>query len=165
MALKILSSQKEKFYMDKSFVTETADELVYMAESDIMAFKELLAGTFYPADRKYHIICFHATQAVEKLLKGYIISNGKKIQRIHDLSLLHHVVVEIDTSFKTITDACLFLNTFTPDIRYKNSNPITKQNMSEIKKSLENICTFQPIKEMRNSFGKKHKYEIVDLVN
>jgi HEPN domain-containing protein len=151
--------------MNKLFVTETADELVYIAESDIMAFKELLAGTYYPADRKYHIICFHATQAVEKFLKGYIISNGKKIKRIHDLSLLHHAAMDIDSSFKTITDACLYLNTFTPDIRYKNSNPITKQNMVEIKKSLEAICTFQPIKAMRDSLSKKHKYEIVDSVN
>jgi hypothetical protein len=38
--------------MNKSLVTESADELFYIAESDIMAFNELLAGTYYPADRK-----------------------------------------------------------------------------------------------------------------
>jgi len=73
-----------------------------LAESDIIYFKELLAGIYYPADRKHNIICFHATQIT-----------------------------------------------------------ITKQDIDIIIKSLNSICNFSPIKTMRDSLSKKHKYEIV----
>ena len=68
------------------FVKESSDDLVYMAESDIISAKVLFTETFYPPDLKNNIICFHATQAVEKLLKSYIIKNGKKVGMIHNLN-------------------------------------------------------------------------------
>ena len=147
--------------MGKSPVTESADELIYLAESDIISFKELLAGTYYPADRKYNIICFHAAQAVEKLLKGFIISNGKTVERIHDLDILHQAVAGIDVSFAEIKSECVFLNTFAQNIKYSSKITITKQDIDKIIKSLENVCNFPPIQAMRNSFSKKHNYKIV----
>jgi len=146
--------------MDKSLVTETADDLIYIAESDVMAFNELLAETYYPADRKYNIICFHAAQAVEKFLKGFIINNNKTVKKIHDLDTLLKSAMEIDNSFSKILDNCLLLNEYGPKIKYNTRNQITKQNMDDIIKSLETICNFPPIKTMRDSFGKKHSYEI-----
>ncbi|MDR2701301.1 MAG: HEPN domain-containing protein [Spirochaetaceae bacterium] len=41
---------------DRLLVSETANELVDMAERDMMAVKELLAGIYYPADLKYNIM-------------------------------------------------------------------------------------------------------------
>jgi len=118
--------------MGKSLVTESADELVYIAESDIISFKELLAGTYYPADRKYNIICFHATQAVEKLLKGFIISNGKTVERIHDLDVLQKSAMKIDISFAKIKRECMLLNTFAQNIKYSSKIIITKQDIEKI---------------------------------
>ena len=90
--------------MSKSLVTESADELIFLAESDIIGTKQLLAGTYYPKDRMYNIICFHVNQAVEKLLKGFIISNGKTVEKIHDLDILQKAAMEIDNSFSEIMD-------------------------------------------------------------
>ena len=142
-------------------VKESADELIYIAENDIISAMELLAGTHYPVDRKYNIICFHITQAIEKFLKGYIIYNGSKIGKIHDLAYLHKVAASIDTSFSEIKNECILLNMFTPNLKYSSKKVITKQIMSEIIKSLQAICNFQPIKEMRDSLSKKYNYEIV----
>jgi len=36
--------------------------------------------------------------------------------------------------------------------------------MNEIIKSLKAVCNFPPIKTLRDSFSKKHKYEIVTEV-
>jgi len=36
--------------------------------------------------------------------------------------------------------------------------------MVKILKSLETICNFPPIKTMRDSFAKKHKYEIISKI-
>ena len=60
--------------MGKSLVTESADELFEVAELDIMSVDTLVTNPKYPVDRMYNIICFHATMAVEKFLKGYIIN-------------------------------------------------------------------------------------------
>jgi len=150
--------------MDNSFVTESPEELFYMAENDIISVRELFAGSFYPLDRKYNVICFLATQAVEKFLKGYIISNKKKIEKTHNLDSLHQSAIKIDASFLNIREHTIFLNTFIPNIRYSSSKQITKDEMARIITSMEIICGFPPIKTMRESFSKKHNYEIVSEI-
>jgi len=150
--------------MGKSLVTETPDELTGSAEIDIMAVDSLFTKPKYPVDRMYNIICNHATQAVEKLLKGYIISNGKEIEKMHNLDNLCKVAIEIDDSFKEIAGDCVFLNTYTPDIKYTNKNEITNYDMTTILKSLKIICNFPPLKAMRDLFSKKYNYEIVTEV-
>jgi len=63
--------------MNKPLVTETADMLCYKAEKDIMTVDALYTKPKYPEDQMYDIICFHATQAVEKFLKSFINSPKK----------------------------------------------------------------------------------------
>lgn len=150
--------------MDNFFVTESPEELFYMAENDIISVKELFAGSFYPIDRKYNVICFLATQAVEKFLKGYIISNKKKIEKTHSLDSLHQAATKIEASFTNIREHTIFLNTFIPNIRYSSSKQITKQEMTKIINSMEIISGFPPIKAMRDLFSKKHNYEIVSEI-
>jgi len=147
--------------MNKSFVKESAEELVYLAESDIISTKILFSETYYPMDRKYNIIFFHATQAVEKLLKGYIISNGKKVKQIHNLKDLNKTATKIDNSFSNIREYCASLNDLIPNLKYSSKRIFTKQDMNEVIKSLDVICNFPPIKTMRDLFSKEHKYEIV----
>jgi len=147
--------------MSKSLVTESPDELTSKAEKDIMNVNVLLAQKFHPEDLMYDIICFHATQAVEKLLKSYIIKNGQKVNKIHDIDRLHNIAVEIDTSFANIKDDCVLLNVFVPDVKYSEQETITKQNIDKIIKSMETICSFPPIESMRDSFAKKRSYKIV----
>ena len=151
--------------MDKIFVTESADELTGMAEKDIVTVKLLIDKKFYPEDYMSNIICFHATQAVEKFLKSYIIINGKTIEKIHDLDILQKAAMEIDNSFSEILDNCLLLNEYGPKIKYSTRNQVTKQDMDKIINSLENICNFPPIKAMRDKFSKEHNYEIVGEIS
>jgi HEPN domain-containing protein len=150
--------------MSKTLVTESAEELAGIAEKDIVTVKLLIDKKFYPEDYMYNIICFHATQAVEKLLKGFIISNGKTVEKIHDLDILQESAMEIDISFAKIKSECMLLNTFAPNIKYSSQKIITKQDMDKIIKSMETICKFPPIKTMRDSFAKKHKYKIISKI-
>jgi len=161
MELKTLLELREISFMNKLLVTETPDELAGMAEKDIVTVKLLIEKKFYPEDYMYNIICFHATQAVEKFLKSFIISNGKTVEKIHDLDILQKSAMVIDNSFSEIKNACVLLNTFVPNIKYDDDDPITKQDMDKIINSLENVCNFPPIKAMRDKFSKEHNYEIV----
>jgi HEPN domain-containing protein len=150
--------------MNKSLVTETADMLCHKAEKDIMTVDTLYTKPKYPEDQMYEIICFHATQAVEKFLKGYIIKNGKTVEKIHDLDILQEAAMGIDNSFTKIKSDCMLLNTFIPNIKYSSKKIITKQDIHKMIKSLENVCNFPPIKAMRDSFSKEHNYEIVSEI-
>jgi len=147
--------------MSKSLVTESPDMLCSKAEKDLLNVKVLSEKIFYPENRMYDIVCFHATQAVEKFLKGFIKSNGKTVEKIHDLDVLQQAAMEIDNSFSEIKNPCVLLNTFLPNIKYDDEDPISKQDLDKIIKSLETVSNFPPIKAMRDSFSKEHKYEIV----
>jgi HEPN domain-containing protein len=147
--------------MGKSLVTETPDELISNAERDIMTVKVLISQKFHPADLMYNVISFHSTQAVEKLLKSYIIGSGKDVEKIHDLDELQQAAMKIDASFAEIREDCVSLNEFVPNLKYSNEKPIAKQKINNIIKSLEAVCNFPPIKALRDSFNKKHKYKII----
>jgi HEPN domain-containing protein len=147
--------------MGKSLVTETPDELISNAERDIMTVKVLISKKFHPADLMYNVISFHSTQAVEKLLKSYIIGSGKDVEKTHDLDDLQQTAMKIDASFAEIRKDCVTLNEFVPNVKYSDQAPITNQNIKKIIKSLEAVCNFPPIKALRDSFNKKHKYRII----
>ena len=143
------------------YVTETQDELFDKAERDIMSIDILCKDKMYPADRKYDIICFHATQAVEKFLKGYIIANGQRVKKIHNLAVLLEKTIMIDKAFKGITTECVLLNQYIAEIKYSNRNPISKSDIGKVLGALKTIGNFALIKSLRDLASKKQKYQIV----
>jgi HEPN domain-containing protein len=142
-------------------VTETPDELFDKAEQDVTSIVVLQRDTVYPPDRKYDVICFHAAQAVEKYLKGYVRNNGKEAAKIHNLEVLADNAMAIDDSFKNIRDECLLLNQYTAEIKYANRNPVTGSDVRRVLKALQKISDFMPVKSLRCSMSKKHKYQLV----
>jgi HEPN domain-containing protein len=146
----------ERFMGSRKYVEESFDDLLLNAEKDIIVIKRLMRGSYYPPDLMHSNICFHATQAAEKQLKGYIIANGKKIAKTHNLNDLLHIAVSIDESFSKIEDDCSKLSQFTPAVRYDGSVTITKTDIVAIMKSLTKIGNFSPIKSMRSSIIKKY---------
>jgi len=79
-------------------------------------------------------------------------------------TLVTESAAEIDNSFIEIKNAYVLLNNFTSNIKYDDEAPITKQDITKIIKALETICNFQPIKAMRDSFGKGRDYEIISEI-
>jgi HEPN domain-containing protein len=143
------------------YVTETLEELFDKAEKDIMSIDIMNRDTAYPSDRKYDLICFHATQAVEKFLKGYSIQKGRQVKKIHNLEILLAEAMSIDASFGAIRAECALLNKYSFEIKYTNRNPITKYAITEAMKSLQTVCNFSPIKSLRDLAGKTNKYKII----
>jgi hypothetical protein len=137
------------------YVEETSDDLLLNAEKDIIVIARLMHGSYYPPDLMYSIICFHSTQAVEKQLKSYIIANGRKAPKTHNLNDLLHIAASIDESFSKIEDECGKLNQFSPAVRYDGRATITKADIVTIAKCLSKIDNFPPIKSMRSSIIKK----------
>jgi len=51
------------------------------AENDLQNIRNNLAAEEVPTDT----VCFHAQQAIEKLLKGLLVANGRNVGKTHDL--------------------------------------------------------------------------------
>jgi hypothetical protein len=70
----------------------------------------------------------------------------------------------IDESFKNIGSECMLLNQYTTEIKYANRNPVTASDVHKVVKALQKIGDFMPVKSLRDSMCKKHKYQIVSEI-
>jgi len=99
-------------------VTEEARRYLQLADDDAAAFRGLLKLP----EVKFRLACFHAQQAVEKILKAALIARGIEFQRTHDLhtlaSLLSRNGVVLPCSTKELTR----LNPFAVTFRYDDSD-------------------------------------------
>jgi HEPN domain-containing protein len=65
------------------------------ADSDLSAASQILSGA-----GPYDTACFHAQQAIEKLLKGMLAFHEQAIPRTHDLEELAQLCEVLDPSLK-----------------------------------------------------------------
>jgi len=64
-------------------------------------------------------MCFHMQQCVEKLLKAFLIFEGKELIKTHDISLLIRECAEIDKDFNALFDIEVDgLTDYAVEIRY-----------------------------------------------
>lgn len=63
-------------------------------------------------------VCFHAEQAAEKYLKGFLAHHDLHVRKIHDLEILVEDCKKIDSSFEAVQDNARFLNQFYIESRY-----------------------------------------------
>jgi HEPN domain-containing protein len=66
------------------------------------------------------IICYHAQQCAEKMLKGFLVANSVNPPKKHDLPLLCDMCIDIDKRFNELSDMCDFLTMFGVQPRYPN---------------------------------------------
>jgi len=67
--------------MGKEYVTEEPSELFEQANADIVVIGDWLNKKEISEKVRYGRACYHATQAVEKMLKGYLRHIGRSINR------------------------------------------------------------------------------------
>ena len=63
-------------------------------------------------------VCFHAQQAAEKYLKGFLAYHDLHTRKIHDWETLVEDCVKIDKSFGALRDSAGFLDQFYIGSRY-----------------------------------------------
>ena len=72
------------------------------AEHDLLAIRNMVAGTEVPWD----MVIFHAQQAAEKYLKGFLVARGEEVPKIHDLVTLLMRCSAHDATLATLKDDC-----------------------------------------------------------
>jgi HEPN domain-containing protein len=73
---------------------------------------------FGPPHGLYDMACFHAQQAVEKALKGYLTWRGQTFARLHDLEALLNSCSDLDPEFAAWREDCRILNDYSVAVRY-----------------------------------------------
>lgn len=77
-------------------------------------------------------IAFLSQQIAEKFLKGYLIANGVKPPRIHELPKILDECAKINSGLEKLRDACELLTGFYVETRYPPDIPeYTKEEISE----------------------------------
>jgi len=61
---------------------------------------------------------FNIQQAIEKYLKGYLLSRGWELRRIHDLEILLNEAIVYDSSFEKFRSACQKMIDYYVEERY-----------------------------------------------
>ena len=79
---------------------------------------------------------FNIQQALEKYLKGYLLSKGWELKRIHSLETLLNDVIDYELSFEEFREECMKITFYYVQERYPliAASEITEE---EIKKSLQ----------------------------
>ncbi len=101
-----------------SKMTKYATHWFRKAEEDLLVIRVLL-----PKKGTANAVCFHAQQAAEKYLKGFLAFHGKNVRKIHELDALLLLCAEVNASFNELKKDAIFLNHFYTEARYPGDIP------------------------------------------
>jgi len=94
---------------------------------------------------------FHLQQAIEKYLKGYLISRGWKLERIHDLENLLDYAVDYHKEFEEFRSLCQEVTEYYIEERYPllMTSELTKDEVQlKVKKAIEFVVKVKKWMEM-----------------
>ena len=63
-------------------------------------------------------VCFHAQQAGEKYLKGFLAHHALHVRKIHSLEVLASECIKVDSAFKELIKSARMLDQFYIESRY-----------------------------------------------
>ena len=98
-------------------MSENDDKLewIRLAEMDL-AIAHHLFMTFHP--KPLEIICFHSQQAVEKMLKCYLVTHGIEPPKTHDIQLLLEMCLKICDDYDVVYEDAITLTNYEVRLRY-----------------------------------------------
>jgi HEPN domain-containing protein len=94
--------------------SEHAKSWIDKAKNDLLNADNNLAAKQIP----YDTVCFHCQQAAEKLLKGYLVSQGREYPITHNLFVILEDIIEYDPSADSLREILAVLNPYSVEVRY-----------------------------------------------
>ncbi len=116
--------------MDEAFKRQ-ADEWFERGRHDIETAQFLYEQRGYT-----DVIAYHIQQAIEKYLKGYLVLDGKKPPKIHELDTLLAHISTFDTSLDDFLELCEKSSRYYIEERYPPGPPV-QYEYEEIETDLE----------------------------
>jgi len=81
----------------------------------------------------FNQICFLSQQAIEKLLKAYLIKKSQSISKTHDLTKLTTDCSNFDKAFEEWKNVSLILTTYSVDFRYPGEEATKEEALESYK--------------------------------
>lgn len=88
------------------------------------------------------VAAFHCQQAVEKLLKAYLVSQRVAFEKIHDLRLLLNQCTRVDQAFETLRDRIEPLTLYAVAFRYPGPTEPSEFDVREALSVVEQAWAF-----------------------
>ena len=87
---------------------------VAVAESDRLTIRNNVAA----AETPWSMVCFHAQQAAEKMLKALLVCHGVTPPKTHDLLFLLGQCISLGPALEALAEDCRHLNAYSVHTRY-----------------------------------------------
>ncbi len=81
------------------------------------------AQILFDAEADNSLVAFHCQQAIEKILKGFVLKHTKELLEGHSLVFLIRRASRIDEEMRRFTKDCAFVNQFYIETRYPADIP------------------------------------------
>ncbi len=119
-----------------SELIDTAKAWLAKAKNDLLNADNNLKAEQVP----YDTACFHCQQGAEKMLKAYLVANGRAYPITHDLLLLLQKIIEVNTNAEVLRDALVLLMPYAVEVRYHDDlvSP-SAQDAKEAREAVEKI--------------------------
>ena len=111
-----------------------SDEEIKLVEDWLKFAKENLSfarSGMKEYDPPFHTIFFLCQGGSEKYLKAFLIWNGWKLKKIHDMGDLLAFCLDYDSEFQTLEKECVLLNEYVTEGRYPGDLPFESIGKNE----------------------------------
>ena len=108
------------------------------ARNDRSAVKKIIASAFVETD----IAAFHCQQAVEKLLKAFLVLHRVEFEKVHDLGLLLDQCVGKDETFESLRFGVEPLTLYAVAFRYPGPADPARDDVERALQVVEQVWDF-----------------------
>ena len=105
-----------------------------------MATARHMFETYRP--KPLEVVCFHAQQAAEKILKCYLISQEIEAPKTHDMRTLCELCVDIEKGFDNIYEAAILLTRYAVIPRYPAELALIEQDAAKAIEHADEVMDF-----------------------
>ncbi len=78
------------------------------------------------------LACFHSQQAVEKILKAYLVWQQVEFRPLHNLTYLHDLCQKQDIQFEQLKDRIELLQPYAVEVRYPGPIEVSTEEANEV---------------------------------
>mgnify|MGYP001559614973 CR=1 FL=1 len=144
--------------MSNEETTKYAADWFARGNDDLKTIEALLKNNGIP-----NIVCFHAQQAAEKYLKGFLANHEKYTRKIHDLEALVVACRDIFSAFEELRETGQFLNQFYIESRYPDD--YVEFTADDARKSFEAALHIKEfVLQKLDSSGKPSGFTLISII-
>ncbi len=118
---------------------EVSKQWIAKAKNDLLNVDNNLKAEEIPFDT----VCFHCQQAVEKLLKAYLVANSNSYPITHDLILLLEKIIILNASAEVLRNDLALLMPYAVEFRYPDDWFMpTEEDAKEAREAVSHVTSW-----------------------